>query len=191
MKNLFLVVGKSATGKDRIVGEVCKKLNKTKVLSYTTRSKREGEEDTHIFIKPEEVINYKEDIIAYTKIGEYEYFATLTQLYNSDFYIIDPNGIKYLKEKLKNTDINLKIIYIYVDENIRLQRAINRGDNLEIYNKRVLSEKEQFNNFENSLKLEVNALIINNIDFKESVKQVIDYVKYCDNPPKREYINMF
>jgi guanylate kinase len=167
-------------GKDSIVADVCKKLNKTKVLSYTTRSKREGEEDTHIFIKPEEVINHKEDIIAYTKIGEYEYFATLTQLYNSDFYIIDPNGIKYLKEKLKNTDINLKIIYIYLDENIRLQRAINRGDNIEVFQKRSLSEQNQFEEFEKEISLKETYIINNNISLESSVNQLIEYVKYCN-----------
>ena len=182
MKNLYLVIGRSSSGKDSITAEVCKKLNKTKVLSYTTRPKRPNEENTHIFIKPEEVQNYKDNIIAYTKIGEFEYFATLSQLHENDFYVIDPKGLKYLKRKLKKTDIELKVIYIYAEQKIRALRALQRGDSLEVFNKRTKNENKQFTRFEKKLNRNKDVLVIyNHGDFDTAVDKVIKQVEYWED----------
>ena len=88
MKTLFCVLGRSGAGKDTVVDRVCQLTGMKKVCSYTTRPKRINEGDTHIFIRPEDVDKYKDDIIAQTVIGDVEYFATVTQVLNSDFYII-------------------------------------------------------------------------------------------------------
>ena len=73
MKTLILLVGQSSSGKDSIASLLEK--DGYKILkSYTTRPKRIGEGNTHIFIKPKDVYQYKNDFVAYTKIGDYEYF---------------------------------------------------------------------------------------------------------------------
>lgn len=139
------MVGQSGSGKDSLANML--KHDGYKILkSYTTRPPRKGEVDTHIFIKPEEVEKYKKNMIAYTKIGNYSYFATKTQLLDSDVYIIDPIGIKYLKEKCN--DIRFVTIFINVPEKERFDRALHiRKDNIEEIKKRFKAEKKQFDEF--------------------------------------------
>ena len=145
MKTVILLVGETCCGKDTIASMLEK--DGYKVLkSYTTRPNRTKEKDTHIFIKPEDIYQYKNNFIAYTKIGDYEYFSTKQQLFNSDIYIIDPNGIKYLKSKINN--IKFVVIYINVDEKERLKRAEQiRKDNKKEIVKRFMAEKHQFDEF--------------------------------------------
>jgi len=139
------LVGQSGSGKDSLANML--KYDGYKILkSYTTRPPRKNEVDTHIFIKPEEVEKYKKDMIAYTKIGNYSYFATKTQLLDSDIYIIDPNGVKYLKEKCN--DIKFITIFINVSEKERFDRSLHiRKDNIEEIKKRFKAEKKQFDEF--------------------------------------------
>lgn len=150
MHNLYLIVGRTASGKDSLTRAVAEKLNLNILSSYATRPKRPGETNEHIFISSSDVEQYKDDIVAYTKIGDYEYFSTKQQLLESDFYIIDPNGVEFLKEKLKDvTNIEIHIIYIAADYVTRKHRALNnRKDNLEVFEKRCAAEEDQFIDFE-------------------------------------------
>lgn len=124
------------------------------VVSYTTRPKRENETDgvEHYFITPEEAKEKlkTEHVLAYTKIGEYEYFATVEALNDSNLYIIDPNGVKYLKENFP--ELNIKIIYIKVDDNVRIERIKKRdiNDYNTKFKPRNEAENERFTEFENS-----------------------------------------
>ena len=86
-------------------------------------------------------------VIAYTKIGEYEYCALLEDIGDNAIYIIDPHGIEYLKQNFKN-QINLKIIYMYCDEYIRRARASTRSDFKIAWEDRNKAEDEQFTEFE-------------------------------------------
>jgi len=145
MKTVILLVGQSSSGKDSIAS-LLEKDGYRILKSYTTRPRRIGEENTHIFIKPEDVYQYKNDFVAYTKIGDYEYFSTKQQLFDSQIYIIDPVGIKYLKSKIKN--IKFVVIYINVDTKERFKRAKEiRKDNVKEIIKRFKAEKQQFDEF--------------------------------------------
>lgn len=164
MHKIILIVGQSASGKDRL----CSKLEEDgyKILkSYTTRPKREGETDTHIFISPDEVKQYKNRIIAYTKIGTFEYFATHDQLYKNQIYIIDPKGITYFKERVK--DVQPVIIFINVDEQTRIKRARKRGDSENIRQQRFIDERDQFEEFKKHANFDYS---ICNYDFDKAYK---------------------
>lgn len=167
-KTVFLIVGESGSGKDSFVSKICSETGLTQLISYTTRQRRDGEVDTHIFITDEEVGQYKDSIIAYTEINECKYFCTLQQLYDADFYTIDPLGIEYLKEKVTSEDIRFITIYINVPFEIRKHRAINiRGDNPKTFINRHQSESGQFINFKAQAKFDYS---IPNIDFDKSYK---------------------
>ena len=165
MNKIFLLVGESSSGKDSLANMLEK--DGYKVLkSYSTRPKRENETNTHIFISSEEVCKYKDEIIAYTKIGEYEYFSTMPQLLESDIYIIDPNGVEYLKSKTK--DIDIVTIYINVSEEERKYRALAiRKDMLHEVEKRFEAERLQFDKFKLSAKFDYS---ISNTDIKNAYK---------------------
>lgn len=144
MKTVLLLVGSSASGKDTIAHKLVE-CGYRQLLSYTTRPQRINEKNTHIFITDDEVDQYKNDMIAYTQIGKFQYFATKQQLLNSDLYVIDPIGVKYLKQIVK--DIKFVTIHISLPENIRFERALKRGDKKGDIIKRFIDEDNRFKEF--------------------------------------------
>lgn len=180
-KTIFLILGQTASGKDSLVNAMCQ-IDKhpiqdmfgdiwfqgkyKQLISYTTRPRRKNEGDTHIFIQPNEVEQYKDQIIAYTKIGDYEYFATKDQLKECDFYIIDYMGIQTLR--LHNLDDEFRFVTIYINTpyKIRKQRALqNRKDNEKIFNTRNLKETPQFDDMRRMADFDYS---ISNIDFNKA-----------------------
>ena len=148
----YLILGRSGSGKD-YYANLLKQAGLQFVDSYTTRPKRSEDEDTHRFITEEEASTYT-DKIAVTIINGYEYFATATQVEESDAYIIDPKGADILFKNMPETEF--QIIYITTDNiDKRKEMAINRStDSIKesvIYDKRIQDEDEQFTKFENKL----------------------------------------
>ena len=148
------------------------------VVSYTTRDMRANETEgvEHYFITPE-VAKEKletEHILAYTKIGDIEYFATIEALNDSNLYIIDPKGIKYLKENFRN--LKTKVIYIMTDNELRMERARKRDnkDFIKSFEKRNAEENEQFTQFEESKGWDL--LLLNNSDGNDCIEDFYYYV---------------
>jgi guanylate kinase len=171
MKTVFLVVGETSSGKDTFVQKICEDCEYKQLISYATRPRRDGEGETHIFISSDDVKEYVDKMIAYTKIGEFEYFATIPQLYESDFYVIDPQGVEYMKfiTQYKGVnDVRFVTIYINTPAALRKERALNtRKDNPEVYFNRTLDEQEQFTNFKAYAKYDY---AISNVDFDKAYK---------------------
>lgn len=149
----YLIIGRTGSGKDYLAHKLCSKYNLKELKSYTTRPKRIANEDTHIFITPEESNNYK-NRIAETIINGYEYFATKEQLDDCDIYLIDPDGLEILLERAPNN--NFVIIYVTTLDNLRLTKSVSRltdvdPEKLSIITDRNNSEEEQFRKFERYL----------------------------------------
>lgn len=109
-KRVICLIGESGSGKDYIASilNICYGLIPLK--SYTTRKPRYKDENTHIFISNSEVENYPNKI-AITLFDNNVYFATSEQLDKSDVYIIDVNGVNYLKSHYNG---NKEVITIYL-----------------------------------------------------------------------------
>lgn len=91
---LICIVGESGSGKTTIA-QLMEKYGIPTIHSYTTRPMREGEKDgvEHIFIDAEEMPD-KEEMLAYTKFGGYEYFALKSQVKKPlCTYVIDEDGL--------------------------------------------------------------------------------------------------
>ena len=168
-KTIFLIVGESGSGKDSLVAKACEELGLKQLKSYTTRPRRVGEADTHTFITPDEVDQYKDQIIAYTQIGEFIYFCTRDQLYESDFYCIDYLGIEYMKSaNVDLSDFRFVTIFINTPKYIREQRALNsRNDDALTFYKRCFNEDIQFK--EMLLKNDFDYAV-SNVDFDKAHK---------------------
>ena len=169
MKKLFCVVGRTGTGKDSLVDLVCSSLGMKKVKSYTTRDRRPGEgADSHVFIKPVEIDQFKGRMAAYTKIGEVEYFATVEQVLEGDFYVIDPNGLDDFRERwdFNKFPMSIVVIYITVPKMTQLSRLLGRGDNAEKSNSRMLAENNQFGEFETKQRMDYTVV---NSDLEQAV----------------------
>lgn len=169
MKKLFCIIGRTGTGKDSLVDLVCSSLGMKKVKSYTTRERRPGEgDDSHVFIKPVEIDQFKGRMAAYTKIGEVEYFATVEQVLEGDFYVIDPNGLDDFRERwdFNKFPMSIVVIYITVPKMTQLSRLLGRGDNAEKSNSRMLAENNQFGEFETKQRMDYTVV---NSDLEQAV----------------------
>lgn len=181
MKTIYLIVGESACGKDTLVNLMCHKNNMKQLISYSTRPKRDNEGRTHIFIESSEVQNYKDDMVAYTVVNGYEYFATSKQLEECDFYIIDRDGAVLMKDKLKD-DKRFKFVTIYITApfEVRYRRAMERGDSIATYLNRSMSENTQFTLLKMNNEFDY---AIANYDLNHSLRvlQTIVDVERCGN----------
>ena len=153
-KKRILILGRTGSGKDTAAG-LFENRGYKKLKSFATRPKRSQFEDTHTFISPEEVSKYSDEMVAYTTIGEYEYFGTVDQLRNSDIYIIDPKGLNYLLWKTSD-EFDFIIIYVKASPSLRMKRASQRGkDKAKLRKdtiKRNKDEDERFSRFEKDIK---------------------------------------
>ena len=163
---LMCVMAESAAGKDRLVNELCNRNHLTQLISYTTRARRANEDDTHIFVDEETYQQMKDDnnIAAYTYINGNHYWSTINQLYESDFYVIDPRGVESLKA-LNLPNLHLVTVYVNVPEDVRKERAKLRGDDMNVYRNRCLSEREQFRDMKKNMNVDY---VVPNVDFAKS-----------------------
>lgn len=146
---LVLLVGRTGSGKSSLIDKLCTKIGCKQLISHTTRPRRNENDNDHIFVT---VDDYKEakasgNIVAETEIAGNYYYATVDQLYEADFYTIDPYG----RDKLLEHDlpgIRFVTVYISCPSDIREQRAVGkRGDNKTVFRQRDFAERSQFRKF--------------------------------------------
>lgn len=182
---LLLILGRSATGKDSLTDKLCERTGLTKLISYTTRERRNGEGDTHKFVSEEVYHQMKAEgkVAAETKIGEYYYWSTIDQLYDNDIYIIDCVGVKTL-QNFNLPNLSLVTVYIHIDEQERQRRALElRGDDKNKFRARSFAEAQQFRELEKNLDYDYS---LKNTDFTKaySVLRWISIVEDVLTPDK-------
>lgn len=181
---LITVAGRNGSGKSLIAKKVAEALGLNVVKSYATRKPRpeelqKGLENCdHIFVSDEEY-DKLENITAETEINGARYCTTQEILNNSDIYVIDPKGIKDLKERCGNR-YKLLQFYIYADADKRAARFVARGESKVKFEAREQSEDEQFNDYENSHGWDI--IIYNNWDIDTAVKTMLGYVRPIMTP---------
>lgn len=160
---LMCIMGESSCGKDTLVNQLCQKNGYDQLISYTTRPQRVNEGTTHVFVDEDTYNQMREnnEIAAYTCINGNHYWSTIDQLYKCDYYIIDPIGVESLKA-LNLPNLRMVTVYINVPEDIRRERAKMRGDDMDVYRSRCLSEREQFRNMKKNMNVDY---VIPNINF--------------------------
>jgi guanylate kinase len=159
-KNIICILGKSGVGKNTISNKLNEFLDLSILPSFTTRPIRIGEKDgrEHLFISEEKFLSLKEAgyVTVYTYYDNNYYGALIEQLHKYDVYIIDKEGLKTLKQNLKN--FNILSIYIKTGIIRRIFRMKKRGDSWKSIIKRLKNDRIMFKNIEN----EVDHIIYNN-----------------------------
>lgn len=199
MKNIFYIMGKSSTGKDTIFNMLKndKELNLKNIVPWTTRPMRNGEvHGREYFFVDEEKLN---ELTKMNKVIECRSYNTIKGIWHYFTVIndsLDLTNYNYLLtgtlenyKKITNYfDINFEKsivvpIYIYVQNEERLLRAIRRETNGNFaYNemlRRFMYDEIDFSQ-ENIKKNEINNIYENNqlnLCYKNIKDDIIKYIK--------------
>ena len=143
---LLCILGRTASGKDSLVAKLCERTNAKQLISYTTRDRRNGEGETHIFVTEEEYHTMLDNnqVAVDTNIAGNYYWSTIEQLYETDIYVIDYVGLKKLRE-LNLPNLRLISVFVNTPDDIREERALQlRKDDKAKFRIRNFSEAPQF-----------------------------------------------
>lgn len=180
-QKLFGVVGETAGGKDTIVRLLQERLGLEPVVSNTDRPIRVSEVNgrEHWFHTKEEMdkLLETEEVLAYTKTGDVRYCATTSNLSESTvLYVINPDGVRYMREQVQKMGILLdfKAIYITAPFEVRMNRASCRSDFGEAFLDRVNAETADFKLF--NTRKEWDIKINNVVSVEETYIKVADFI---------------
>lgn len=127
-KRILCIIGHSGSGKtffERMLTRTYPNYF-NRIVSYTTRPMREGETEgiEHHFVSEDQIPDHKQ-MLAYTRYGDYEYWADASDLedFKTNTYVIDVEGYRYLKHYFAD-DYDIRVVYIKrsVRTGIDLQR---------------------------------------------------------------------
>lgn len=150
-KKIIVLMGESGSGKDSVAKYLEDKMGIRPIVSYTTRPKRECEEEgrEHHFIQQNEMDRLKKEdiLLAWVKLGVdgYEYCTALSDLTDEVMtYILDPEGLKNLRGNREVMEkVDLFVLYIYVPYEERRRRVALRNS-LEEFDRRTENESPMF-----------------------------------------------
>ena len=120
---IIAIVGPAGAGKDTAAKMLSQMIGIPVLVSYTTRPIREGEVDgrEHIFV--EKCDMPKQDMLAYTEYGGYEYWAMVNQVEDACIYVIDEEGLRSMKRRFPFID--LTTIHIKATRFVRRMRGVS------------------------------------------------------------------
>lgn len=163
---MIIMIGKTASGKDTIINKLVTKHGYKRVITYTTRPMRPGEQQdvTYHFITEEDFKKKIEDnfFAEYktfnTQFGTWYYGTAIEDLENMDnktIIILTPSGYRDIIHKIKNRP---KVIYIYANNATIKERLRSRGDDKSEAQRRLEHDNSDFKGVEN----EVDKIFYNN-----------------------------
>ena len=141
MNTVYLLVGESGVGKTTVANRLSELYGLSQVQSYTDRKPRYPGETGHVFVDSEFFDSH--EMCAYTVFDQHQYGVTPEMLEACDLYVIDPNGVDYLKESYKGNK-KFKIIFLDADAQTLIHRMQNRGDSEEAILRRLDHDESAF-----------------------------------------------
>ena len=193
MGKIFYIMGKSASGKDRIYSSLIKKseLALKRLVLYTTRPIRSGEENgrEYFFVTDSEFFEMEkkgciiEKIEYLTVEGIWRYFTAddgQINLQKSDYLGIGTLE-SYIKLKGHFGEERVCPVYVEVEDGERLLRAVGREKMQEKPKyaelcRRFLADQEDFSE-ENIQKAGIEKSFENN-ELNDCVEEIVNYIKY-------------
>lgn len=179
---IYVLIGKTASGKTTIIDYISKEKWINPIVTYTTRPPRKGEKDgeTYHFVTKEKF----EELIQSGFFAEYRSYKTIAGLwyYGSSFdsydtdedklIILNPEGYYQIKKYL-DSDV-IRSIYIYSNIKTIKNRLQKRGDKKDEAERRIESDLADFK----GLEFEVDKIIYNNEgdNIDDVVSKVLSYI---------------
>lgn len=126
-------------------------LGLNKSITYTTRPKRESEVDGDVyhFISNEkfnEMIENDEFYEYDVFLNDWYYGSTKEDWENCNLFIKTVKGVNSIREEDRK---GCFVVYLDIDEGIRYERLMERNDNNDSSERRIQSDKRDFNYFDN------------------------------------------
>lgn len=192
MGKIVYLMGKSGAGKDTVYKQVLenKEIAFQKVIPYTTRPIRAGEENgvEYFFTDEDRFWELKdkgrliEDRAYHTCMGTWRYFTVKDEQVDLDrnHYLMIGTLESYIKTKEFFGDGKMIPVMLELDDGIRLQRALDREKTQEHprYNevcRRFLADEEDFS--EEKLKAAgITKKFVNN-DLQKCLREIMLYLK--------------
>lgn len=149
---MVVILGASASGKSSVEKILQKIYNMKKVVSYTTRNIRQGEQEgvDYYYISQErfdalDAQGFFAEKIFYPSSGCY-YAAAKEDCTDDSIIVVAPEGLTQLLEK---PELNIVSFYLESSEIIRFSRMIDRGDALDSIFKRIKEDRKIFKDIAN------------------------------------------
>lgn len=142
---MIVLAGASASGKTEVAKLLAKKYGIVKIITTTTRDKRNGEVDKkdYFFVTKEEFEHkiQNDEFVEYTLYNGHLYGSTKDQIAQNKCVVIDPAGLRsYIALK----DPTIMTFYLECDEVTRRNRMIYRGDPIDKINSRIKHDRTAF-----------------------------------------------
>lgn len=164
---IVCIVGPSGSGKTTLANIASKELNIPTLCSYTTRPKRENEINgiDHFFVSKEEMPT-KDKMLAYTKFGDYEYWASIEQIPIDKpiIYVIDEKGLLMLIEEWGD---KYEIVSMLIKRDKKLLIETVGEERVKRDHSRVKIDEDSY-----------NAVISNNGSLTEFLKDGVETIKF-------------
>lgn len=156
---IFAIAGKAGSGKDTIIKKLMEKYNSKfhKIVSCTTRPKREGEIDgvDYHFVTPEQFDDTIEngEMIEWTTFRGWKYGTRVTDLNDMDGIInigtFNPGGVRQLRKYSKNI-LTTQVFLVAASDKNRLLRQLQRENNPDVQEiiRRFGTDQEDFQDFD-------------------------------------------
>lgn len=170
LKNLYLICGKSGSGKTTISDKLSDVYGYKVLQSYTTRKPRHIKDTDHIYTNMAIYYKHKKNnsIATYTCFDGYYYWSTLEQIANADLYVVDKEGII----RLQASELRpMVVLYIETSLDIRLKRMKLRGDSQGKIWERIKHDEKAFIEIENLADFIING---ENPDVWETIVNIIE-----------------
>lgn len=129
---VILIVGDSGVGKSTLAQYLKENYNFNIVKSYTTRSKRNFDDNDHMFISQEtaDEMLCGDDIVAHTRINDCDYFSSVFdfRLDKTNVYIVDKKGVDDIRRNCPDWEV--KVLKMKTNENNIIGERSNRTVNV-------------------------------------------------------------
>lgn len=173
---MIILVGESGSGKTTIVEDLLWRIpNSHKIVSYTTRPPRSGEEDgvDYHFITDDKFAEMKSAGL-FAETGSYRgwhYGSLLADYDEAAIAILTPHGLRQIQRKRND----VFSVYLKVSRRERLIRLLNRGDDIEEAYRCSVSDLGQFDGIQD----EVSCVVVGAGATESVVDRLIQqYEKY-------------
>lgn len=179
----IVIMGKTASGKTRIVDKLVKNYNFKKLVTYTTRKMRPGEVDSvdYHFISEEDFSKkleegfFAESFSYSTENGICHYGSAKKDWIESDdktVIIMTPDGYRKI---INSLGFRPKLIYLYANNETIKKRLKKRKDDVNEAERRIKADNLDFKGAD----LLADKIVYNNdgTDIDEVIKKIVNYIE--------------